>query len=126
MTAVQTPSYSTHQTAVLAGVTFRQLDHWSRRGVLGEMDTPGSGRRRRFNDDDVRLFRVLGRVSSMAMSLFGTIHAGSTELYAEIASVLRANPDAVWLVVSADGVSAENELDPAGLPSEAFVCRLGV
>lgn len=44
----------------LAGVTYRQLDHWSRQGVFPWHDlTPGSGRRRQWDSDDIRIAGVL-------------------------------------------------------------------
>lgn len=54
----QTPlsqTYSTHEAALLAGISYRMLDYWLRTGtVQPEMDIrPGSGRQRRWTSHDV-------------------------------------------------------------------------
>lgn len=43
------------------GVTYRQLDHWSRRGYLGA-GTPGSGRTRQWSAVDLAQAEVMGRL----------------------------------------------------------------
>ena len=51
----------------LAGITYRQLDHWCRSGVVTPAhvtnDGGGSGRHRRFAPDSIRPLATLGRVS---------------------------------------------------------------
>jgi hypothetical protein len=45
------------QVCVLAGITYRQLDHWTRTGTLhaiGE-DTPGTGSRRGYSEAEARI-----------------------------------------------------------------------
>lgn len=45
------------QVCVLAGITYRQLDHWTRTGALhaiGE-DTPGVGQRRGYSEAEARI-----------------------------------------------------------------------
>lgn len=43
-------------------VTYRQFDHWSRHGVFGPDNTPGSGNYRRIDDALIPAGRLLGRL----------------------------------------------------------------
>lgn len=54
---------STEDLARLAGVSFRQLDHWYRRGVFGEAGVIGSGFRRAWDPAVVPAVRLLGEMS---------------------------------------------------------------
>lgn len=63
------------QAAEAAGVTYRQLDHWSGRGYLDTetSETPrrsrGSGRERTYGSVDVDRLRVMGELTrSLGMS----------------------------------------------------------
>lgn len=58
---------STGEVAKLAGVSFRQLDHWERNGVFGPPSGTGSGVYRRWDPEVVPVVRLLGRLSA-AMS----------------------------------------------------------
>lgn len=58
-------TYSTREVAMLAGVSYRQLDYWIRVGTVkprGESMLPGSGHYRQFTPEDVDvLLAVIGR-----------------------------------------------------------------
>jgi hypothetical protein len=52
------------EAARAAGVTYRQLDYWTRTGSFTPtVAVTGSGRHRRFSREDVVVLRGLGRVS---------------------------------------------------------------
>src|SRR4051812_22543826 len=52
-------SLTTSEVAVLARVTYRQLDHWIGKGDLAFPDAhPGSGTRRRWTEQEVDAARV--------------------------------------------------------------------
>ena len=55
MTTLERQTYSTQEAALMAGVSYRQLDHWLRVGTINPcLDAnPGSGRPRRFSAEDV-------------------------------------------------------------------------
>lgn len=50
------------------GITYRQLDHWTRKGILPDQDRkgPGTGKQRNFTEDDVA---TILRITSLAKSL---------------------------------------------------------
>jgi hypothetical protein len=56
--------FSGPRAAEIAGITYRQLDYWARTGlVVPSLKVPkGSGDRRRYSVDDVRLLALLGYV----------------------------------------------------------------
>ncbi len=64
---------SSAEAADLAGISYRQIDHWCRHGVItpvganhpsvGDTATPGTGRHRRFSVDQVPLLRACGELS---------------------------------------------------------------
>jgi hypothetical protein len=56
--------WSGPDAAEMAGITYRQLDYWARIGLCGpSLQQPhGSGTRRRYSSDDVRLLALLGQV----------------------------------------------------------------
>lgn len=56
--------YSGPDAAQMAGITYRQLDYWARTRLCGpSLAQPhGSGTRRRYSADDVRLLALLGQV----------------------------------------------------------------
>lgn len=64
-------SYSTNEVASLAGCSFRQLDYWSRNGVLEPsiVTAAGAGTRRAYSFADVERARVLASIAPLgAMS----------------------------------------------------------
>lgn len=59
-------TYSTNEAARMLGCTYRQLDHWSRRGLLPDQDPGavlGCGGRRRLTDADLTRAHTLMMVS---------------------------------------------------------------
>lgn len=50
-------AYSSTEAAMMAGISYRQLDYWLRTGTIGLChdgdSAPGSGRYRRFTSDEV-------------------------------------------------------------------------
>jgi DNA-binding transcriptional MerR regulator len=55
------PGYSTREVCDLAGVTYRQLDYWTRAGMIRPSirNAFGSGHYRRWDDDDVVLVQAV-------------------------------------------------------------------
>lgn len=52
------------------GVTYRRLDHWTRRGILSPLDSlPGSGTPRRWTRHDLALVRHIVAFTGVGMSL---------------------------------------------------------
>ena len=52
-----------------AGMTYRQLDHWTRRGYLrADEPTPGSGHRRTWPPREVEVARTMARLVAAGMS----------------------------------------------------------
>lgn len=45
-----------------AGVTYRQLDYWGRRGFIPRQETGGSGYPRRFTEDDVTYIALFAKL----------------------------------------------------------------
>lgn len=56
---------SSRQACEVAGITYRQVDWWARTGIVlpSLVDAAGSGSRRRYSVEDVRLLAVVGRVT---------------------------------------------------------------
>lgn len=57
------------------GVSYRQVDHWCRVGVLGErlQHVGGSGKRRKFTDDEVLRLVILAEIDA----IFGLVPLSS-------------------------------------------------
>jgi DNA-binding transcriptional MerR regulator len=55
------PGYSSTQVCEIAGVTYRQLDYWTRTGIVAPsvQAARGSGTCRRYSDDDVAKLRSI-------------------------------------------------------------------
>ena len=68
-TATEVRTFAAHETARLAGITYRQLDYWCRVHLVwpSVRDANGSGSRRRFSADDVRLIALLGVLRGRAV-----------------------------------------------------------
>lgn len=59
---------TSREVADLVGVTYRQLDHWTRRGYLPIGDrTPGSGVPRRWWPDEVERARVFAALADIGV-----------------------------------------------------------
>lgn len=85
--------YSSDETCRLAGVTYRQLDHWCTKDVFGNhVQFLQSGHRREFTWDDVTVAYVLSVLHRDLISLDGrkNVSLGSnTALYRKIAELVR-------------------------------------
>lgn len=58
--------FSSDQVCRLTGVTYRQLDHWTRTGTISPaIDAQGSGSRRRWTQRHVCAVHVLGQMATM-------------------------------------------------------------
>lgn len=66
-TATADPVLSSRQVADLAGVSYRQLDYWTRTELVRPSagDACGSGSRRRWTLDDVAVVRALGQLLNL-------------------------------------------------------------
>lgn len=61
---ISADTLSTPEVCERANVTYRQLDLWSRHGVIKPAkDTTGSGDYRRWNESDVDVIHTMGRIS---------------------------------------------------------------
>lgn len=85
---------STELIATTPSLTHRKLDFWCHRGVFGDAKSigGGSGSRRDFDDTDIRIARVLARLSDTFGSWTGR-RGGSVEIYREVARQIRAGED---------------------------------
>jgi DNA-binding transcriptional MerR regulator len=64
--------FSSQTAATLAGITYRQLDHWARSGFVQPSLSPalpGTGRRRRYSFTDVVALRTAGELLRAGVSL---------------------------------------------------------
>ena len=74
------------------GITYRQLDHWSTRGVLRSCTQDvGCGRYRLFDIDEVRIGRAMKAASAVGASL---------DILRRAAEEMRCNPAADWVRLS--------------------------
>lgn len=98
---------SSAQACETAGITYRQLDYWIRRGVLGGDRTAelmrGSGSARRFTRCEVDRLQVLGRLSGLLESLTGEktdVLAEAATRIAEAQDAFGRTPASWWLVMT--------------------------
>jgi len=61
---------SSAEVADLAGVTWRQIDHWARRGYLSVEPRPGDGpgHHRWFSPEEAQIIRRMGRLVAAGLS----------------------------------------------------------
>jgi DNA-binding transcriptional MerR regulator len=61
-------SYSSQQVCAMTGVTYRQLDYWTRTGLVHPSlcEARGSGSRRRWTDEDVAQVRKIRIASDLS------------------------------------------------------------
>lgn len=86
------------QVTAFAEITYRQLDHWARLGLLGaQVQSPGSGVSRDWTWEQARKAKTMGRL----------VHLGfGVPLAASVADCLSAG----WLVVPlGDGLSLDTD-----------------
>ncbi len=74
--------------AQLTGLTYRQVDYWTRRGVLiPTQQARGSGSQRLFDELEVRIGAALHAITGIGTDL---------DVLSEIAEQLRALPEHTW------------------------------
>lgn len=99
---------SSAQACEAAGISYRQLDYWIRRGVLGVDRTDelsrGSGTARRFTQAEVDRLQVLGRLSGLLQSMTEKVDvlAEAGARIAEAQDAFGRTPASWWLVMTAD------------------------
>lgn len=72
----------------LVGISYRQLDYWTRQGVLiPAQDANGSGTQRLWSEDEARIARMLGALRQLGARL---------RVLARVADVMRAWPENDW------------------------------
>ena len=73
-------TYSTSEVALMAGVSYRQLDYWLRTGTIGFCDgieTPGSGMRRRWTTTEVDLVCEVVKTWRAAQEVVDAFRSGA-------------------------------------------------
>lgn len=98
----QQPMYSTKDVVLLSGLSYRQLDHYDRLGVLQPSlaSASGSSTRRRYSPLDVAIARVLYRLSAMDG------RGGRLKLFEVVVDLLRSTdpwPEVIWVGRSGEG-----------------------
>jgi hypothetical protein len=122
-TARNPAPYATSEVVEMTGATFRQLDHWSRRGYVRPLNpTSGSGVQRQWSPLDIRVARALLSVSKLGTKSELIFRAASAAIY-------RAGdkPNARWLMVYCDGDDPYGLVRPHPLTSAdmpVWVCPL--
>lgn len=105
VSAPERPSLRTTEVIRLAGCTYRQLDYWCRTYGICADDGKGSGVARLFTTTEAKIARCLTLLGSHG-TLIG-MHARA------VVDALRATPDAEFIVLGENGVSAYD--DPTGV-----------
>ena len=74
-------NYSSLEVCDMTGATYRQLDYWARCGNLPDAPRggPGSGRARRYTDDDVAVVRLLVALPRAGVDVTQLGHAIRTD-----------------------------------------------
>lgn len=77
---------SSDEVCALTGLTYRQLDYYTRNGVLTPRhEARGSGHQRRWTADQVPQVIVVARTSNAMRALSGIERAGNLALYKAVA-----------------------------------------
>jgi DNA-binding transcriptional MerR regulator len=68
-----------------AGVSYRQLDYWTRRGVIrtADQDHEGSGIHRRYLAEDVPVVRLMGQILGARLNDVETVRGLAEHLLGE-------------------------------------------
>ena len=79
-------TYSTTEVIEMTGLSFRVLDYWLRTGavVLVDGNTPGSGGRRRFTEDEVEAIQRLVIRYRAALADLDEIRSGEAWMQARV------------------------------------------
>ncbi len=140
------------QTAELVGITYRQLDHWARKGLVkpSVADAAGSGSRRRYSYNDLVELKIAKKMRDAGNDLksiaraFGYVReqlggevgsaniviSGSDVLHVdddEVLSLMREGQAAMMTVVAVAGVRRELDADVVKLfPDEPIATQLSL
>ena len=81
--------YKASEVTRLAGITYRQLDHWANIGLLppSVRDTDGSGHPRLYSDGDIQRLKEIKRCREAGLSLDAIRSGKWTELFPLAAAV---------------------------------------
>lgn len=96
-------TFSTPETAEIAGASYRQVDYWCRNGILSPENNlagSGGGRNRRFTAEEVAVVAVLVEMSTLG---------ATSDVWLRVAAFL-SMPPAMWpdrILVEADGRISE-------------------
>ncbi len=150
--ASPTDGFSGPQTAELVGITYRQLDHWTTKGVVQSSlaDAAGSGTRRRYSYNDLVELKIAKKMRDAGNDLksiaraFGYVReqlggevgsaniviSGSDVLHVdddEVLSLMREGQAAMMTVVAVAGVRRELDADVVKLfPDEPIATQLSL
>lgn len=81
---------STEEVCEITGLTYRQLDYYTRHGVVAPaVEARGSGTRRGWLDEQVPQIMVVASVANAMREISGIERAGNLALYRRIAGVWR-------------------------------------
>lgn len=90
--------YSSTQACKRAGVSYRQLDYWSRIGAaVPSVGAMGSGTQRRWSAADITVLRCLGRLSLLGCEADCFVSAGR-----QLAELSAIEPLHGWVLVTPD------------------------
>lgn len=95
-------TFSTDEVCVLVGVSYRNLDYWTRRGIVSASvaDAHGSGTSRRWSAADVDDVRLIARLRTLDV---GLDRAG------DLLRALRAEPGRVLVVSASAGFAVPED-----------------
>jgi hypothetical protein len=105
------PGLSTAQFCDRAGISTRQADYWLRAGWLVPSVAKGEGigSKHRWSDEDVVVARVVDQIPKGSAGA-----AGMEDVISAAAEMVRAEPDAYWLILTDRSVRALPELADLG------------
>jgi DNA-binding transcriptional MerR regulator len=85
MTTTREQTFSTLEAAEMAGVTYRQLDYWLRRGIIEISDDPqpGSGHSRRFTQTEVEALMEIVTIYRSAQAILREFTNGTLWMQAK-------------------------------------------
>lgn len=63
-------TFSSGEVCRIANVTYRQLDYWTRRGYIRELNPlPGSGTNRRYSAEEMWRVRLMGQLTDAGLGV---------------------------------------------------------
>lgn len=109
---------TSRQVADLVGATYRQLDYWSKLGVLQpDGEGGGSGSRRSWPATEIRIAKVLAAYSKVSGPT-----SGSPAYRKDIAEAIReAGPKAGWVIITPETAAVVPAGDRSWVESGAAV-----